>query len=311
MNEEGFFFKEHSEYGENSTSFKENNWSPQYKLKLISKHEEFHSYSNDNSDSPNIPTFKVNGENEKFYKYIIGEGSISQFDKNKENENNNKNNSTRENSNENKESNIEKVSQNLNIEEEVKREKTPKFRTKITTSSKPSYWRFDYAKKYWKSKITQNLIDCINEKISNSDLPIEYKNKIHKPNSLLFTANVKESDNCDFLEKDNRAILTFGKENNEKQKHNDDNISEIYEYFEKIGYNNLSDKMLNIKNLLEMTYEEYIKTFYESDEFTSFKNEERTRFYDEGTKKQEGFTISENLGLIKIFRRKRKREHNN
>jgi hypothetical protein len=178
MNEEGFFFKEHSEYCENSTSFKENNWSPQYKLKLISKHEEFHSYSNDNSDSPNIPTFKVNGENENLCKYNNGEDSTSQFDKNKENENNKNNNSTRENSNENKESNIEKVSQNLNIEEEVKREKTPKFRTKITTSNKPSYWRFDYAKKYWKSKITQNLIDCINEKISNSDLPIEYKNKI-------------------------------------------------------------------------------------------------------------------------------------
>jgi hypothetical protein len=68
--------------------------------------------------------------------------------------------------------------------------------------------------------------------------------------------------------------------------------------------------MLEIKNLLEMTYEDFIKKFYESEEFISFKNEETTKFYDEGTKKQEGFTISEDLGLIKIFRRKGKREHN-
>ena len=196
------------------------------------------------------------------------------------------------------------------LEEEVKIEKTPKFQTEIITSSKPSIWRFDYAKKYWKTKISQNLTDSINKNISDSELPKEYKKIIHKPNSKLFTANVKESDNCDFLEKDNRTILTLGKENNKKQKDNEDNISQIYEYFKKIGYNNLSDKMLEIKNLLEMTYEDFIKKFYESEEFNSFKNEETTKFYDEGTKKQEGFTISEDLGLIKIFRRKGKREQN-
>lgn len=76
----------------------------------------------------------------------------------------------------------------------------------------------------------------------------------------------------------------------------------------KLGNNNLSDKMLEIKNLFEMTYEDFIKKFYESVDFIAFKNEERTKFYDEGTKKQEGFAISEDLGLIKIFRKKGKRE---
>ena len=298
-NEIGSFFNEKSEYDENSSFFNVNNQFPSLKNDL-----------NDNSDSPNIPIFKVNEDNEDLPKYNInGESSTSPIDKKKETENN-KNNSTRENSNENKESKIVKVSQNLNNEEEVKIEKTPKFQTEIITSSKPSIWRFDYAKKYWKTKISQNLTDSINKNISDSELPKEYKKIIHKPNSKLFTANVKESDNCDFLEKDNRTILTFGKENNKKQKDNEDNISQIYEYFKKIGYNNLSDKMLEIKNLLEMTYEDFIKKFYESEEFNSFKNEETTKFYDEGTKKQEGFTISEDLGLIKIFRRKGKREQN-
>ena len=189
-NEAGFFFNDKSENDENSSIFNINNHPPQLKID-----------SNDNSDSPKIPIFKVNGENENLCKYIIGEGNISQFDKNKENENNNKNNSTRENSNENKASNIVKVSQNLNNKEEVKIEKIPKFQSETTTSSNPSYWRFDYAKKHWKTKISQYLTDSINKKISNSDLPKEYIKIIHKPNSLLFTANVKESDNCGFLKK--------------------------------------------------------------------------------------------------------------
>ena len=294
-NESGFFFHDKSEYDENSSMFNINNQPPLINNDL-----------NDNSDSPNIPIFKVNEDNENLFKYNkIGEGSTSPFDKNKVSESN-KNNSTRENSNENKESNIVKVSPNLNNKEETKIEKAPIFQSETTTSSKPSYWRFDYAKKHWKTKISQSLTDSINAKISESDLPKEYKKIIHKPNSKLFTANVKDSDNCDFLEKDLRTILTFGKENNEKQKKNDNTISEIYEYFKKVGYNNLSDKMLEIKNLFEMTYEDFIKKFYESFDFIAFKNEERTKFYDEGTKKQEGFAISEDLGLIKIFRKKGK-----
>jgi len=296
-NESGFFFHDKSEYDENSSMFNINNQPPLINNDL-----------NDNSDSPNIPIFKVNEDNENLFKYNkIGEGSTSPFDKNKVSESN-KNNSTRENSNENKESNIVKVSPNLNNKEETKIEKAPILQSETTTSSKPSYWRFDYAKKHWKTKISQSLTDSINAKISESDLPKEYKKIIHKPNSKLFTANVKDSDNCDFLEKDLRTILTFGKENNEKQKKNDNIISEIYEYFKKVGYNNLSDKMLEIKNLFEMTYEDFIKKFYESVDFIAFKNEERTKFYDEGTKKQEGFAISEDLGLIKIFRKKGKRE---
>jgi hypothetical protein len=66
--------------------------------------------------------------------------------------------------------------------------------------------------------------------------------------------------------------------------------------------------MLEIKNLLEMTYEDYIKTFYDSDEFITFKNKEKTKYNDEETKKQEGFTISEDYGFLKILKRKRKRD---
>jgi hypothetical protein len=56
-----------------------------------------------------------------------------------------------------------------------------------------------------------------------------------------------------------------------------------------------------------MKYEDFIRMFYKSDEFISFKQNKKTKFYDEGTKKQEGFTISEDYGLIKLLKRKRER----
>ena len=257
---------------------------------LVSQYEEDHSYSDENNYYLNILKSKVNGDNQILLEFNNG---------------NNKNISTKENSNENEETKKLQVSKNLNKEEEMKMGKTPKFQTKKTPLS---YWRFDAAKKHWKTKISNISTDYINKKIKRSDLLEEYKKKIHKPNSLLFTANVKELDNCDFLEKDLRTIFTIGKENNPNQQNNEYNISKIYEYFEKVGYNNLSDKMLEIKNFFEMKYEDLIKKFYESDEFINFKNEEKTLFFDKGTKKQEGFAISEDLGLIRIFRRKRKRD---
>ena len=257
---------------------------------LDSQYEEDHSYSDENNYYLNILKSKVNGDNQ----------ILSEF-----NNGNNKNISTKENSNENEETKKLQVSKNLKKEEDMKMGKTPKFQTKKTPLS---YWRFDAAKKHWKTKISIISTNYINKKIKRSDLLEEYKKKIHKPNSLLFTANVKELDNCDFLEKDLRTIFTIGKENNPNQQNNEYNISKIYENFEKVGYNNLSDKMLEIKNFFEMKYEDLIKKFYESDEFINFKNEEKTLFFDKGTKKQERFTISEDLGLIKIFRRKRKRD---
>jgi hypothetical protein len=271
----------------------------------------------DENSSNSLSSFEIKqldfSHNDEVYIYsnknikIVEDRSPSN-DKNKENENNNKN-STAENSNEKeKEKEISKVPEKTNHKKEVKSEKKPIFQEKDIASSKSLEWRYDNAKKHWKVKTSQDFTQCINKSIKNSDLPKYLKNPISKPDSLLFTANVTESDNYFFLEQDLRTILTFGKGETKKISNNYDKISKIYKFFEKIGYNNLSVKMLEIKNLFEMKYEDYIKKFYESDEFENFKNEENTIFYDEGTKKKEGFTISEDYGLIKILGGKRKRD---
>ena len=60
--------------------------------------------------------------------------------------------------------------------------------------------------------------------------------------------------------------------------------------------------MKRIKSFFEMTYEDLIQSFYDSDKFIEFKNHEYTKFYDDGTIKQEGFSLLEQYGLINLFK---------
>ena len=192
--------------------------------------------------------------------------------------------------------------------------------TKIKTYSKfktdnnclPKYWRFDMVKKYWKSKINIFGQEQINKNIEESNLPDELKCLIHKPNSLLFTSKVTVTENLKFLGYSMREVFTIGKEKGNLQRQNDNNISQIFNYFENIGYSNLSDNLKKIKEFFEMSYEDLIIKFYDSYEFIKFKkNDKKIKFYDNGTKEQEGFSLLEKYGLIKLFKmlnKKRKRD---
>lgn len=305
-NETGFPLEERSENNDSSYTFNSKKIPSFLRDNLDDRNEEVVLYSNENKDfSSNLQIIEKIGDNENLVESIkIDEDSSPSLNKHKENEKT-KNISTKENSKENEEPRIEKIINNSNILNKEKITKIIKFKPENT---RPSYWRLDYAKKHWKTKISQSLTNCINKKIKDSDLPEEYKVKIHKPNSDLFTANPNMSDNYAFLSKDLRTVFVIGKEEDyDNQKNNYVHISNIYEHFEKIGYNNLSEKKLDIKNFFEMKYEEFIRMFYESDEFITFKQKKNTKFYDEGIKKQEGFTISEDYGLIKLLKRKKKR----
>lgn len=188
--------------------------------------------------------------------------------------------------------------------------KKNKFKTEKKLKNLPSYWRFDMVKKHWKSNINDYGTKFINEEIKDSDLPNELKKLIHKPDSLKFTANVKVSDNYQFMRLSLREVFTIGKETEKLPKQNDEYISAIFNYFEMTGNDNLSECMKRIKSFFEMSYENLIKMFYDSPKFPEFKNDAKTKFYDEGTRTQEGFSLLEKYSLINLFKmlqKKRKR----
>ena len=60
-----------------------------------------------------------------------------------------------------------------------------------------------------------------------------------------------------------------------------------------------------------MKYEDVIKLFYKSERFKEFKENETTKFFEEGIKKEKNISLLEDEGLIKLFqmtKKKRKRE---
>jgi hypothetical protein len=172
-------------------------------------------------------------------------------------------------------------------------------------------WRMDYTKKHWKTRISDYAKEEINKYITESDLPKELKNLIHSPHSKKFSANPVVTANYKFLKYNLFQIFTIGKEDGKLQRQNEENITKIFEYIEKVGYDNISQSLRKIKNFFEMSYEDLIRKFYDSYEFIDFKNDETTIFYDEGVKKQEKFSLLKDYGLIKLFKmiqKKRKRD---
>ena len=171
----------------------------------------------------------------------------------------------------------------------------------------PEYWRFDATKKHWKSKISQFCEERLNKLIKGSDLPEALKIPIHKPNSLSFTANVKAKDNFGFLSESLKDIFSIGKDTEDLQKQNYDAFTKIFNYFTIIGNDHLPESLQKLKDFLEMSYEDLIKMFYDSDDFITFKEDYMTKYHDEGTKDQEGFSLLEDYGLIKVFKTLKKK----
>ena len=178
-------------------------------------------------------------------------------------------------------------------------------------NSVPKDTRFDMVKKHWKSKISNYGTKEINGLIKISDLPKELKKPIHKPNSLKFTSISNVVENSKFLGCNLRTIYTMGSETGNLQKQNKENIDGIFHYFEKVGYENISENLKRIKNFFEMNYKELIIQFYNSNDFNEFKIDNKTIDYDKKTIEQEGFSLLTNYGLIKLFNmtnKKRKRD---
>lgn len=185
-----------------------------------------------------------------------------------------------------------------------------KDRFKVQKEKKKIEWRMDNTKKHWKTRISNYAKEEINKYISESDLPKELKNLIHSPHSKRFSANPVVTANYKFLNYNLFQIFTIGKEDGKLQRQNEENITKIFEYIEKVGLDNISESLRKIKNFFEMSYEDLIKKFYHSYEFLDFKNDLTTIFYDEGIQKQEKFSLLKDYGLIKLFKmiqKKRKR----
>lgn len=205
-------------------------------------------------------------------------------------------------SSENLSSSFFKKQEEINIENESHKNK---FEIISKNNNKNKYFRVDSAKIHFKVAVSQFFTEQINFLIKKSKLPKKLKKKIHLPHFKKFTSNPKEFDNFQFLSFDLKQILTFGKTDENLQGNNYKKILEILEYKKH------PEKKKEIIDFLSLKYEEIIKLFYKSKKFQKFKENEMTKFFADGIKKEKNISLLEDDGLIKLFKmtnKKRKRK---
>ena len=163
-------------------------------------------------------------------------------------------------------------------------------------------YRQDYYIKQFKVQYSIWLRNILNLKLMSflDKIKSGKKNiKFYPLNSLTFTANPKYKDNKIFLSMKIKEILIVGINGNRSsnQKKNKENI----ELVEKMGeqYNNTNDDLIDFLN---MTMEESIYMFYNSEQFLKFKNSTQAKINDNKFFSEKKFSLLENNGFIYLIK---------
>ena len=251
------------------------------------------------SENPFLPPKNINNINNNIFQ--TSKNNLSLFNKqeqlidNKENENN------------------QKLIQlgglgsepNLSLEKENKSifNSIPKIQEIKRNNSEPlCIYRQDYYIKQFKVQYSIWLRNILNSKL------ILFLNKINSSkknikfyplNSLTFTANPKYKDNKIFLAMKIKEILIVGINGNRSsnQKKNKENI----ELIEKMGeqYNKSNDDLIEFLN---MTMEQSMYIFYQSEQFSKFKNSTQAKINDNKFYNEKKFSLLENNGFIYLIK---------
>ena len=172
----------------------------------------------------------------------------------------------------------------------------------IKNSETINIYRQDYYIKQFKVQYSIWLRNILNLKLMSflDKIKSGKKNiKFYPLNSLTFTANPKYNDNKIFLSMKIKEILIVGINGNRSsnQKKNKENI----ELVEKMGeqYNNTNDDLIDFLN---MTMEESIYMFYNSEQFLKFKNSTQAKINDNKFFSEKKFSLLENNGFIYLIK---------
>lgn len=195
----------------------------------------------------------------------------------------------------------------LNIKYQNQNIKLKKVNSSIDLSknknNKKYKFRVDYLIKAFKVSVFQNLTKELNDLLAICNLPYDLKKyQIHKPNNKYFTSNAKIKDNLKFLEMFIKDIYSndiySNAINNEKHKvnhlqiKNEEFFDKLMKYIE-LNNNNISDNLKKINKYLNMTMEEYIDFYYETDSFKNFCKDDKIKFYEEEFFNEKKFSFLE------------------
>lgn len=163
-------------------------------------------------------------------------------------------------------------------------------------------YRLDYYKKDFLKDFLEYILKNGKKLISECKFKEEFKLKLHMPNYKLYAGNPKEKDNREFLKKTIKKVFIDYNKSDEKgtsrQKDNEKLIEYIYE--DKNFPSSIEEITLN--NFFNMTIEEGMKNYYDSEEFREFKKREKIQYYDKMFyhEKNRHFSLLQKNGFIRL-----------
>ena len=167
--------------------------------------------------------------------------------------------------------------------------------------------RIDYAIKNFKVTAVKYIKEYGNELIKKCKFKGELKNKkLFSPSNKYFTGISNEKENNIFLDFTVAELLSypndeFGKIQDNRLQQNNKKI--IQEMREEINNKKIITK--EYKELIDyfnMTFEEALLLFYQSNEFKEYKESEKAKFLDGQFIKVKGFSLLEKNAFISMMR---------
>ena len=165
--------------------------------------------------------------------------------------------------------------------------------------------RIDYAIKNFKVTAVKFIKEYGNKLIKECKFKGDLKNsKLFAPSNKYFTGISNEKENNIFLDFTVAEIffypnLEFGKDIR-LQQNNKKTIEKMKEVIN--DTKEISKEFQKLKNFFDMTFEDAIMLFYESDEFQKYKEDEKTKFLDSQFIKVKGFSLLEHNSFISLMR---------
>lgn len=199
--------------------------------------------------------------------------------------------------------NLENTLENSELNKELIIKDNDMSLCKSQGNSSASLYRQDYYVKQFKVQYSIWLRNILNQKLKL--LIAETKNcrrhlKFYPLNSLKFTANPKYEDNKYFLSLKIKEILIVGingiKSSNQRK--NKENIEIIENNIYKQN-KNANDDLLKFLNI---TMEESIKIFYQSEQFLKFKESQQAKLNDKKFEQEKSFSLLKEYGFIHLIK---------
>ena len=168
--------------------------------------------------------------------------------------------------------------------------------------------RIDYAIKNIKVYIIKNLKILGNQLIKNCNFPKKLKRlKLFSPSYKYFTGNSNDKENKIFLNFSVEKIFSYPegkiqKNDNRLQRQNKEIIKNFIEYIDEKYPEEIPDNFQKLKNFFNMTFQDAIILFYDSNQFNDFSTSRKTRFLDNQFIKAKGFSLLEKNGFLKLIK---------